>query len=151
MIMKCPPLFSRVLCDDTGAVAVEFALLGPAFLVMLLGVLQVGIAMQNYNALRNISADVSRYAMVQYQTGNKLSNSQLETWAENHALGAPYLLDQNRVNAVISDAATQRVAGATELQIVVTYQIDSLLGFAGIDGPFITFTRPMFLLDDTVT
>lgn len=138
----------RIGRDEHGAAAIEFALLGPAFLLMLMGVLQVGIAVQNYNALRSLSADVARYAMVQYQTGNELSNSQLETFAENHALGAPYLLDQYRVNAVVTTASNQRVAGATELTITVSYQIDSLLGFAGIEFPFITYTRPVFLLDD---
>lgn len=146
--MKFRSLFPRIYRDEKGAMAVEFALLGPIFLLMFVGVLQVGIALQNYNALRGLSADVARYAMVQYQTGNDLSNSQIETWAENHALGAPYLLDQNRVNAVVTTASTQRVAGATELQIVVSYQIDSFLGFAGIEFPFVTYTRPVFLLDE---
>ncbi|MFB0611483.1 TadE/TadG family type IV pilus assembly protein [Aurantiacibacter poecillastricola] len=140
-------LFHRIRRDESGATIIEFALLAPMFLLMLMGVLQVGVAMQNYNALRNLSADVARMAMVQYQTGNSLTNSQIETWAENHALGAPYLLDQNRVNAVVTTPGTQRVAGATELQIVISYQIDSFLDFAGIDSPFITYTRPVFLLD----
>lgn len=146
--MRKLTFFPRIRRDEKGAAAIEFALLGPAFLLMLMGVLQVGMAMQNYNALRSLSADVARYAMVQYQTGNKLSNSQIETFAENHALGAPYLLDQNRVNVVVTNASTQRVAGATELEVVVAYQVDSLLGFAGIEFPFITYTRPIFLLDE---
>ena len=51
-------LFRRLRANARGAVAIEFALLGPAFIVMLLGVLQVGIGLQSYNALRNASADV---------------------------------------------------------------------------------------------
>lgn len=137
----------RIRRNEDGATMIEFALLGPMFLLMLFGVLQVGVALQNYNALRGISADVARYAMVQYQTGNTISNSQIETWAENHALGAPYMLDTNRMNAVVTNATTQRVAGATELQLVVSYQIDSFL--VGIEFPFITYTRPIFLLDET--
>ncbi|WAT18419.1 pilus assembly protein [Aurantiacibacter sp. MUD11] len=128
--------------------AIEFGLLGPALLLMLMGVLQVGIAMQNYNALRSLSADVARYAMVQYQTGNDLTNSQIETFAENHALGAPYLLDQNRFNADVDTATNQRVNGARELSITVSYQIDSLLSFAGIEFPFVRYTRPIFLLEE---
>lgn len=139
-------LCKRLRSDETGSMAVEFALIGPAFLVMLFGVLQAGIALQNYNALRNISADVARYAMVQYQTGNQLTNSQLRTFALNHSQGAPYLLSTQRLNAAVSDATTQRVTGAREIEITITYQIDSLLDFAGISGPFITYTRPMFVL-----
>lgn len=139
---------TRLRRDDTGAAAIEFALLAPALILMMVGVLQVGMAMQDYTAMRGLSADVARYTMVQYQTGNNISNSQIETWAENHALGAPYLLDQNRVNAVVSTPDDQRVDGATELQLVISYQMDSFLGFAGIEFPFITYTRPIFLLDE---
>lgn len=146
--MSIKPITFRITRDEDGAIAVEFALLAPIFLLLLVGVLQVGMALQNYNALRGLSADVARYAMVQYQTGNEVSNSQLETWAENQALGAPYMLDQDRINATITDAGTQRVSGATELQVVVSYQLDSFLGFAGIEFPFVTYTRPIFLLDD---
>lgn len=147
--MTIRSLLSRIRRDETGASAVEFALLGPIFLLLFMGVLQVGIAMQNYNALRSLSADVARYAMVQYQTGNDVSPSQIETWAENQALGPPYLLDQTRINAVVTTASTQRVSGATELQIVLAYQLDSFLSFAGIEFPFVTYTRPIFLLDES--
>lgn len=136
----------RLRNDETGSMVVQFALLGPAFLVMLFGVLQVGIALQQYNALRNVSADVARYAMVQYQTGNQVSNSQLRTYTLNTAQGAPYLLSSARINAAVTDASTQRVAGAKELDITITYQIDSLLDFADIGGPFITYSRPIFIV-----
>lgn len=136
---------SELRSDCRGAVIVEFALIGPAFLVMIFGVLQVGIAMQGYNAIRNLSADVARYAVVQGQTGNQLSTTQIRTYAINHAQGAPYLLDGERVNAVVTTAATQRIVGARELNITVTYQMESLLEFAGIEFPFVTYSRPIFI------
>ncbi len=80
---------NRLRRENTGVAAIEFALIGPAFIVMILGVLQVGMGLQSYNALRNLSADVARYSMVQYQTGNALSNSQIRSWARNHAQGPP--------------------------------------------------------------
>ncbi len=139
---------SHLLRDCRGAIAIEFALVGPAFILLMLGVLQVGMALQNYNAIRNVSADVARYAMVQHQTGNELSNTQVRTYAINRSQGAPYLLTGDSVNAQINTAATQRVSGARELEITVTYQVESLLGFAGIEGPYISYTRPIFLLED---
>jgi Flp pilus assembly pilin Flp len=148
MIRLSNLLVHRLRRSEDGAAAVEFALLGPAFILMMLGVLQIGIAMQNYNALRSLSADVARYAMVQYQTGNEISNTQIETFTRNHALGAPYLFHQDRVNARVITASTQRVTGARELQLTVTYQIDSVLSFAGIEFPFVTYTRPIFLLEE---
>jgi Flp pilus assembly protein TadG len=142
-------LIRRLRRDGKGAVAIEFALVGPAFIVMLLGVLQVGIALQNYNALRNVSADVARYAMVQSSTGNNLSNSQLRDIAISTARGAPYLLTSSRMNATVTTATTQRVAGATELTLNVTYQIPTLLDSMGLRGPYITYSRPIFLTDNS--
>ena len=139
----------RLRQGESGSMAVEFALLGPIFITMLFGVLQIGIAMQNYNALRNVSADVARYAMVQHQTENYITNAQIKTYAVSHAQGVPYLLQNQRLNAVVRNATTQRVAGAREVEIVMGYQIDSLLEFAGINGPFITYSRPIFLVDPT--
>ena len=43
--MKLPAFLNRLRRDEHGAAIVEFALLGPAFLLMLMGVLQVGMAM----------------------------------------------------------------------------------------------------------
>lgn len=144
--MSAARTLRRLAHDEVGSMIVEFAILGPALIMMLLGVLQTGIAMQNYNALRNISADVARYAMVQRQGGNNLSNSQLRNYAVSKAQSLPYLLNRARVNAKVVPATTQRVAGVNELTVTVTYQIDSLLEFAGIQGPFITHTRPIFLI-----
>jgi Flp pilus assembly protein TadG len=61
----------RALCQDQrGAVAIEFALIGPAFIALLLGVLQIGVALQSYNAIRNVSADIARDVTVPYPHDN---------------------------------------------------------------------------------
>ena len=44
------------LKDESGSAVVEFALVGPVLIAMLMGVFHVGMAMQNYNALRSASA-----------------------------------------------------------------------------------------------
>lgn len=139
----------RLRKNCEGSMVVEFALIAPILLTMIFGVLQVGIALQNYNALRNLSADVARYAVIQHQTGGTVQTTALRTYAVNHAQGAPYLLDGDRVNAVVTTPVNQRVDGAIEMQIVVTYQIESLLEFAGIGAPFITYTRPIFVMDNS--
>jgi Flp pilus assembly protein TadG len=124
---------------------VEFAMLAPAFIVMLLGVLQVGMGLQSYNAMRGASAEIARYAMVQYARGNRLNNTELQEYAEDAGSGAPYLLAADRLEATVTTAATQRVTGATELTLTVTYQIPSILSSMGLDGPEIDYSRPIFL------
>jgi Flp pilus assembly protein TadG len=131
--------------DSSGAVALEFAIVGPAMIAMLLGVMQIGIGMQNYNALRNVSTEVARYAMVQYATGNNLTNDQLNAYAYNVGESAPYLLKNSRLVATVTDAATQRVTGATEKKLVLEYQIPSFLEPMGLRGPRISYVRPLFV------
>ena len=138
-------LSAHIRSDVQGAVALEFALVGPALIAMLLGILQIGIGMQNYNALRNVSAEVARYAMIQYATDNMLTNDQLNAYAYNIAEGSPYLLKNDRLVAHVTDAATQRVSGATEKTLTMEYQIPSLLDSFGLHGPTITYDRPLFL------
>jgi Flp pilus assembly protein TadG len=134
----------RLRLDVAGTAMLEFAIVGPAMILMLFGVLQVGIGLQNYNALRNVSADVARYAMVQYSTGNKLSNDQMIDYAKSVAEGSPYLLKSD-IQVSITDVALSQVTNAREKTLTIQYQIPSVLDSMGLEGPEITYTRPMFL------
>lgn len=134
-----------LLRDTRGAMVVEFALLAPAFLCMVFGVLYVGMGLQSYNAIRNLSADVARYAMVQQQGGNNLSNSQIQTYALARGRGAPYMLNISNLNAAITTPANQRVPGVREMQVSISYEVDNMLAFAGIPAPQLSYSRPIFL------
>ena len=138
----------RLVAAKGGSTIVELGLLAPMMCALLLGVLQVGIGMHSYNALRGISSDVARYAIVQYQTDNELSNSQLNDYARSVAVQPPYGLQGTDFTVNITNAANQRVAGAKELNFVMTYKIDSFLGVVGLEDFTISFTRPIFVLDD---
>lgn len=136
-----------LVTDRRGAVTVEFALIGPLLIAMLLGVLQFGLGMQNYNALRSASADVARYAVVNYQTSNKLSDSQLQNYMRSVATSSPYNLVDTRLEIEIGDATAQRVAGATEKTITLSYSIPTMLSFVGMGDIPLTYSRPVFLLN----
>ena len=137
----------RLAGNCRGAVVVEFALLAPAFIVMLFGVLQVGIALQNYNAMRSLSADIARYAMIEHAKGTVMSNSALTTWAENHGTGAPYLLLADNLDVTITPVTTPQITDATELTLTIEYQIPSVLASMGLEGPEVDYVRPIFLAD----
>lgn len=139
-------LCARLRSSESGSVAVEFALVGPLLIGMLMGVMQIGIGMQNYNALRGISADVARYAVINYQTGNQLNTSQLEEYSTGLATAAPYGLNHDRFMAQVTVATTQRVAGARELSVRLTYNIPTFLGVFGIDELPVVYTRPVFVM-----
>jgi Flp pilus assembly protein TadG len=143
-----PRSLRRLAADCGGSTMVEFALLAPAFIAMLLGVLQIGIGLQNYNALRGLSADVARYAMIQQARGNPQSNSQLQTYVTTAGTGAPYLLGSS-LDPHVTDAATPQIAGVKELTLTINYQIPTLFSAMGLQGPSITYTRPIFLTQPT--
>lgn len=132
--------------DSRGAAALEFGLLAPTFIALLLGVLQIGLGVQSYNAVRNLTSDVSRHAMVEYAKGNRMTNSNLEEYAELPTTLAPYLLSTSRISATVVDAPVQRVSGAREMTLTVSYQVPSLLSSVGLEGPTLNYSRPLFIV-----
>lgn len=140
----------KLLKDCRGATIVEFAILAPVILGLFIGVLQIGIAMQKYNAMRNISADVARFAMVEYATGNRLSNNQIRDYAHSLGHDTPYLLENDRLFVTVTTAANQRVTGARELHLEITYNLPPMFPTMGIYAPELQFSRPIFVSEPAV-
>lgn len=138
-------VLARLAHDGRGAITIEFALLAPAFIVMLFGVLQVGIGLQNYNAMRSLSADVARYAMIQHARGTPLTNAALTDYAEGLGADAPYLLQAANLDVTIAPAATPQITSASELTLTIEYEIPSVLEPFGLSGPDIQYVRPIFI------
>ena len=131
--------------DCRGSVALEFALIGPAMMAMLLAVLQFGIGMQNYNAMRSSSADVARAVAVSYQRGVKPTDTQIATIATNRASTAPYGLNSTRLTVTAATVGTSRIVGAKEITLTMTYQVRSVLSFFGLPNFTMTYARPIFV------
>ena len=132
--------------DSSGSVAIEFAILAPVLITMLFGVLQVGLGMQNYNALRSVAAEAARNAVVQRQKGTAHAAADVRTKAIAVATAAPYALKATRLTVTCANAATQRVAGATEMTLTISYNVPSFLSIMGMGEIPITFTRPVFVV-----
>lgn len=145
----CRAFLTRLARDRAGATAVEFALIGPAVIGLMLGVFQVGIAMQSYNAIRSVTAEAARYATVAYQKGEEPSNAAIRAQAIAIADGSPYLLDPdpNVLTVTVTDAAVQRVNGAREMTITVSYRVPAVLPLFEWTSPTISQSRPIFVLE----
>jgi Flp pilus assembly protein TadG len=137
---------TQLRASTDGSVIVEFALLAPLLIGMFMGVLQVGIGMQNYNALRGASADVARYAVINYQTNNRLTTSQLQDYANGVATQAPYGLTRSRFTVTIATATTQRVTGAVEYTMSMRYTVPTMLSLLGVSEIPLTYQRPIFVI-----
>ena len=147
--MTAKHFLRRLGRDEAGVTIVEFAMLSPLLIVMLFGVLQLGLMLQNYNALRHVSADVARYAMIQFATSNNtMSNDQLSTYASAVASKAPYVLTSTLVVTVQDDNAPD-VTGVTQKTLTLSYRVPTVLDGMGLKGFFITYTQPLFLTTST--
>ena len=130
--------------DREGSAIVEFGILAPAILTLFVGILQVGMWMQSYNALRSVAADTGRYVAVEYQKSNQITNVSMALWAREHAID-DYMFQDAKLSTDVSDAATQSIAGVTEKTLTLNYTMPSIFGIAGIGEIPVTFQRPIFV------
>lgn len=137
-------ILQRLRRDRRGSAVVEFAILAPAIVTLFLGVLQVGLWMHSYNALRAIAAETGRYTAVQYQKANSISNIAMATWARDRAMDA-YLFEGADISTDVSDAANQRIVGVTEKTLTITATFESIMSIIGIEDRTVTFSRPIFV------
>lgn len=138
-------LVRKLRRDTAGSVITEFALLGPTVLTLMLGVFQIGIGMQNYNAMRAVSFEVMRYAVVNYQTKNELTNAQMVDYARSLAIGQAYGLDTQRLQISVTDVGTSRVSGTKEKTLSITYAIPTVLTIIGYSEFPIHYSQSLFL------
>lgn len=137
----------RLMSRDTaGSAVIEFALLAPLFFAMMFGVLQVGVYLQNYNAVQSLASDGARYVMVEYQKDNKLTDEQIRRVLLGEAVNAPYMLDIDRLNIVVDRTGTSRVAGAVEIDITLQYTLEEWIPAVELPGRRITYTRPVWVV-----
>ena len=140
------PFLNRVRRDSGGSMVIEFALIAPVLIMMLLGVVQVGVAMQGYNSLRGVASDVARYAVVNYQANNKVSTATLQNYGTSVARSSPYNLPATGLQVTVTQPETQRVTGAREYTITVRAQVNNIIKLVDFNGYYISYTRPIFVL-----
>lgn len=128
-----------------GAALVEFALVAPLLITMVLGVLQAGLWMGAYNSVRSAANDTGRWTTVQYQNGERKSNSDIAIEARRRATTAPYSLQGSGVTVYVSDSATQSISKVTEKSLRIVYRMPNIMGFADIGNIEIAYTRPLFV------
>ncbi len=141
-------ILHRLIADRTGAMAVEFALLAPLLFTMMIGIFQVGVFMQNYNAVRSLASDTGRYVMVEYQKGNNVNDTDIQSVARSFAVNAPYLLDTNRLTVTATTQGTSRITGAKEISVNFNYQLEDFLPFVTLPGTNVTYSRPIFVVNN---
>ena len=134
--------------DRTGSALIEFALLAPVFIGLMIGVLQVGTYMQNYTGVRSLASDAARFSAVEYQKDNDLDEATLE--ADIEAMGAttPYNFDSNRLNVDLSEITPSDVGGSRKFDMTITYEVPSFMSGVGFSDFTLSYSRPIYVIDN---
>lgn len=138
----------RIGRDRTGGALIEFALLAPVFIMMLVGVLQIGVYMQNYSAVRSLAAEAARFAVVEYQKSNNMSEADLEANVNAMAVDAPFNLQPGSLQVDL-EQVTSPVDGARKFDMNLTYSAPNFLSGFGIDDLTLEYSRPVFVVDNS--
>lgn len=136
----------RVWRNSRAASAVEFALLAPVFFGLLFGVIEVGIYMQNYNAVRSLASDAARFAAVEYQKNNQVSATTIENNIQSMGVSAPYFLQASQLTVSVTEVTPSTVDGARQFTLNLSYALPELIGGIKVDALTLTHSRPMFVL-----
>lgn len=148
-----PVSFLRALSSDrSGSPAVEFGLLAPLFAILAVGVFQGGFYVQKYNALRNLSGDVARYAMIEYQKGNDPTATTIQNHVQTLANNGGFELEAARLTPSVSEVTNtslKQISHAREMTITLTYTPPDLLTWVDGTGLTLSYTRPVFLIDNS--
>lgn len=144
--MRAATIVRTVMPDRRGSVIVEFAIVGPVLIMMMLGILWTGVQMQKFNALRSIAADVERYTVVEYQKNNKLAPAQIKDVATSVAVRPPYGLTGDHLDIEVTQVASP-ISGAKafDLQLIYTPR-DDLKGF-GVPPIQMTYSQNIYVSD----
>lgn len=142
--MTARQFLGRFRADVRGGAAIEFGLLAPAMITMLMGVMWVGIQMKAYNELRSVAADVSRYTVIEYQKSNKLTAGQISDVAAATAVRLPYAMIGDNLDVTVTEP-TSPVAGTKKLVLQLSYTAPSLLQFAGVGSPTLNYSQTIFV------
>jgi hypothetical protein len=111
----------RFAADRSGLSAVEFALLAPVFLALVLGVIELGRAAYTQGVVSFAAQEATRYAVVNYA----ISEEEVRDLTEDCLLG----IDRNRINAIVVTGPINPVDNTRTISVSVSYNFGFLLPF----------------------
>ena len=112
---------SRLAADCRGVSAVEFALLAPVFMSMMIGVIEFGRVAYTQGVVSFAAEEATRYAVVNYS----IDESEVRDVARACLLG----IDPDRINAIIVTGPVDPVDNTRAISVDVSYTFEFLLPF----------------------
>lgn len=137
--------------DRRAASAVEFALVAPIVFMLLFGGFQIGMVMLGYNSVRALAGEVGRYTVVQYMTGNKLSDEQIETTTIARGVSEGSGLSSTNLQVNATTATTSSVPGVKQINLTISYAVPNILPFYSGESFEMKVQKPIFVYDDDIS
>jgi Flp pilus assembly protein TadG len=120
---------ARTLKREDGQAAVEFALIAPLLVVILLAVIQVGVAFHDYVTLTDAARAGARQAIVARFSGGTLTDAQQ---AVRNSAGD---LDQSQLGVSVTDPTWDTAGSLVTVTATYPYSINiPLLGLSLMSG-----------------
>jgi Flp pilus assembly protein TadG len=119
----------RLARDQRGQTAVEFALVAPLLIVLLLGIIQVGVAFHDYVTITDAARAGARKAVVARFTGG---NTATTVQAVRNSASD---LDQSKLGVNVTPATLDTAGSTVTVTATYPYTIDiPLLGLTLVSG-----------------
>jgi Flp pilus assembly protein TadG len=116
---KSPASWSRFKTDATGTSAVEFAMLAPLFIVLLLGIVAYGIYFGASHSVQQIAADAARTAIAGLNQTER--QTLVSDFIAHDVAGYPFV-DPNKLTVNAQDS----VADGSQFVVSVSYDARNL-------------------------
>ncbi|ALV42656.1 pilus assembly protein TadE [Pseudarthrobacter sulfonivorans] len=111
--------------SERGAVAVEFAIVAPLLVMLLLGIMEFSRA---YNAQASLSAAAREGVRVMAVTGK---SSDAKTAAKNTAAALRPALQDTDISFGTACPVTSAAGSSPQITITITYSLSTMTGIAG--------------------
>ena len=135
-------IFARLRREQDGAAVIEFAMLAPVLLAMCIGILAIGVQMQNYSAMRSLASDLNRYTVVEYQKSNEMTITDIRNVATSLAVNPLYGLQGDRLDVEVAEVASP-VSGAKKISLTLSYS--PFISFYGMDALTLTHQQNIYV------
>jgi Flp pilus assembly pilin Flp len=112
---------TQLAADRRGVSAVEFALLAPVFLSMMIGVIEFGRVAYTQGVVSFAAEEATRYAVVNYS----IDEGEVRDVARACLLG----IDPDRIDAIIVTGPVDPVDNTRAISVDVSYTFEFLLPF----------------------
>ena len=142
----------RRLCrDDRGSTVVEFALVSPVLIMLILAALQFGMVLRANAGLRDLAGWAGREAVVSYQlvSDGTIGATQLKNNIVERAENMRYNLRDGTLNVTVTNAADTTLLTVNRVRIQMTYNQPISLPFLPIASVPLRVDRTFFVPNDS--